>query len=664
MTLKVNSLEMLVRQVSVLVVSTASFLSLSCLPAKADSIKDPNAPTEQLCAKEILLDYFKRMSEPKPFVVREGSEFKAYQRKLRERILQCAGLSPLPERVPLDIHQSDSLDHPWCTVRRVYYQLWPGVYSNGLLYMPKKFQEKPAPAILCPHGHWKDGNAYPDVQKRCLVLAKKGYVVFSPAQNHHEDLVVGVSHQSLMIWNNMRALDYLETLPEVDKNRIGCTGCSGGGLQTQMLVALDGRVKAATIAGMTCDYRKILFPEESHCHCNHFPNIMQFTDQPEISTLGLPVPVQYLTMNDWTKDFQRDNFPKIQQLYAANGFANRVDCMYWPTEHLYDTPKRERTYWWMDRWLRGIDSSEIEKEPNDIQTFPPETLLALSAGLPEDKGFGQISILYRQQRGFKIPAISGRDDWQNYRCRMIEALRNLLGEGAKLSRNSNQPQHISTGFEQELVIERINYPSEGPIYIPTIVLHRKDSSNKLPVVIICDQAGKETLLKENGPDSPVYLAQAGSLVVLPDVRFTGEFAAHKLSERNAVVWGRPFPGMACTDIQAVLDGLASRKDADISRVKVITRGSAGLAVAAVFASVLDERINSLDVDFQNSCFEKRNLPVVPFVLEYGDILQWSALLADRESTIRNVPKEAGDANWLIGIFSVMGNAKGLRIEMQ
>jgi len=146
-----------------------------------------------------------------------------HRKELRDKVLRSVGLWPLPRRVPLDVHQSAPLDHPWCTVRRIYYQLWPGVYSAGLLFMPKKLNEKPAPAMLCPHGHWSDGNAHPEVQKRCLDFARLGYVTFSSTQNHYEDLYLGISHQTLMIFNNMRALDYLESLGQVDKSQIGIT---------------------------------------------------------------------------------------------------------------------------------------------------------------------------------------------------------------------------------------------------------------------------------------------------------------------------------------------------------------------------------------------------------------------------------------------------------
>ena len=201
------------------------------------------------------------MSAPRPIVIKQGDELAAHRRQLQEALLECVGLKPLPERPPLDVHASAPLDHPWCTVQRVWYQLWPEVYTSALLYLPKTYAERPAPAMLCPHGHWDVGHAHPDVQKRCLNFARLGYVVLSPTQNHYEDLDLGISHQTLMIWTNMRALDYLDSLPEVDGRRIGVAGESGGGLQTQMIVALDPRPKAATIVGLTCYFREIMFPD-------------------------------------------------------------------------------------------------------------------------------------------------------------------------------------------------------------------------------------------------------------------------------------------------------------------------------------------------------------------------------------------------------------------
>ena len=134
-------------------------------------------------------------------------------------------------------------------------------------------------------------------------------------------------------------------------------------------------------------------------------------------------------------------------------------------------------------------------------------------------------------------------------------------------------------------------------------------------------------------------------------------------ERNGIDWGRPVPAMDCTDLRSILDGLAAMQwsNMDLSHVSIITRGSPGLAIAALFATTLDPRIGSVDLDFAQGCFEKRNLPVVANVLRYGDVLQWAALAADRKLTLRNVPTEAGDTHWLTEAFVAVQNPNGLHI---
>jgi cephalosporin-C deacetylase-like acetyl esterase len=571
--------------------------------------------------------------------------------------------------VPLDVHQSAALDHPWCTIRRVYYQLWPGVYSSGLLFVPKQFRERPAPAMLCPHGHWAEGNANPEVQKRCINFARLGYLTFSSTQNHYEDLAVGVSHQTLMIWNNIRALDLLESLPEVDKSRIGVAGESGGGLQTQMLTAVDSRVKAATIVGLTCDFRQIMFPDSVHCTCNHFPNVMRRTDHPEISTLGLPAAMQYLTMNDWTKTFEATNFPTIQKLYAAHAVGDRVFCKYFNTGHDYDKTKREWTYWWMERWVRGKPAPDPESEP-ETKTFPVDTIQKLSTAVPADKGFGEITRIFRANRGYKVPTIATPADWQAYRAKMVPALEQLLGQDAALPRKANAVCG-ATAAEGDLLVERAAYPSEGGIVVPAVILKPKGVSGKLPIVIIVGAGGKDSLAKETGADSPRAIAAKGSLVVLPDIRTYGELSStgskdasrqQQAWERNGIVWGRPVPGMGATDLRGVLDGAAARPDADAARISVISRKSGGLAMAALFAAVLDRRISAVDLDLAGCCFEKRNLPLVSCVLQHGDVLQWAAMLADRKAVLRNVPPEAGAPAWLTGVFAAAENAAGVQIN--
>ena len=94
-------------------------------------------------------------------------------------------------------------------------------------------------------------------------------------------------------------------------------------------------------------------------------------------------------MNDWTKSFQTANFPTIRELYAAHGIEDRVECRYFDTGHDYDRPKREYTYRWFERWLRGSTETGPLVEP-ETTTFPIEMLEGLKVDRPEDKGFAEL----------------------------------------------------------------------------------------------------------------------------------------------------------------------------------------------------------------------------------------------------------------------------------
>lgn len=645
---------------------------------EADVVK-----TETQAAMAGLVAYFDRLALPRPPVPLSGDAYETHRRDVRAKLMRSAGLDPLPERPPLDVHMSEALDHPWATVRRVHYQTWPGVYNHGFLYMPKAFEETPAPAMLCPHGHWDGGNCHPDVQRRCLALAKMGYVVFSPWQAHHEELNTGFSHQTLMIWNNMRALDYLQSLPETDPERIGCAGASGGGLQTMMLTALDDRVKAATMAGIVCTTREIFFPTLAHCGCNHWPGYLSFTAWPEISTLALPTPVQYLTMNDWTKYFARDDLPAIQALYEANGAGGRVDHAYWPTDHLYDRPKRERTYYWMEKWLRNRETPVEGTEPEDIQVFEVDILKGLSVEGLQDKGVRHIPQLIRETESYDRPVIDTPAQWQACAETMRTALEPLLG--APMTRRADAATAVGSWQSDGLLVQRVRFASEGPVVIPALILKPASAAEGLSVIVRVAREGKEALFASQGPQSPAALAREGNIVVLPDVRFTAAMgigeafgeaapgldpfeAAYPLAydkdrhdpsilectwERNAVSFGRPAAAMVRTDLRAVLDGIAEL-GYDAAEVRLTATGSKVCAVGALFAAVLDPRIASLDADFGGWCFALEQPPIVPFILRHGDILEWAATLADREITLRGVHEKAGEKDWLEDVFANAG----------
>ena len=320
-----------------------------------------------------------------------------------------------------------------------------------------------------------------------------------------------------------------------------------------------------------------------------------------------------------------------------NGLADRVFCKYAATEHNYDQAKRELTYWWMQRWVRGVANVEVEPEP-ETQTFPVKTLQDLLPTLPANKGFAELTKLYQASRQYRAPSLATADDLRTYQTQQRATLARLLGEDAILP--SQAKYAGSETVDGDLIIEAIEVPSEAGIVVPAFVLRPKSAAGRLPVQVLVDTGGRQASLALDGPASPRGLAAGGALVVVPDLRCFGDLAAagdaaagaqRQAWERNGIVWGRPVPGMGCTDLRAVIGVILSRSDVDPQRVEVIARNSGEAALIALFAAALDERITAADIDFAGCCFAKRNLPLVPFVLQHGDVLQWAALVA-RESS--------------------------------
>ena len=179
---------------------------------------------------------------------------------LREHVLASAGLLPLPEKTPLGPEIFGEIVHDDYRVAKVYFESLPGFFVTGNLYRP--IGAGPFPAILSPHGHWAYGRLentdINSVPGRAINLARQGFVVFTYDMIGYNDSrqlphtfdgrrerLWGLSLGGLQLWNSIRALDFLETLPEVRRDAIGATGESGGGTQTFLVAAVDRRIQVA-----------------------------------------------------------------------------------------------------------------------------------------------------------------------------------------------------------------------------------------------------------------------------------------------------------------------------------------------------------------------------------------------------------------------------------
>jgi hypothetical protein len=345
-------------------------------------------PTDaRLQLRDLYKSYF-------PFVVpKSKEEWAARKAVVRERLLVANGLWPLPEKTPLKPVIHGLIERDGYTVEKVFFASMPGHYVSGNLYRPiVKESDKPkkVPGVLFAHGHWLNGRLHdagekaakesvaaggePDMdrgrwfmQAIPVTLARMGIVCFQydmvgvgdslaiPHAAGFADVQGELRLQSAMglqTWNSLRALDFLESLPDVDPKRLGMTGASGGGTQTFITAALDDRLAAAFPAVM------VSTGMQGGCVCENCSGLRVDTGNVELAAMFAPKPQAMSGANDWTKEIMTKGFPELREHYRLFGAEDKVAAKAWlEYGHQYNVHARKFMYSWFSKHLLGEDAA-------------------------------------------------------------------------------------------------------------------------------------------------------------------------------------------------------------------------------------------------------------------------------------------------------------------
>jgi len=321
-----------------------------------------------------------------PRTYRSVAEWQSRRGALKDQILFAAGLMPMREKTPLNPRITGKVEGPDYTVENVAIETLPGYWLGGNLYLPKG-KKPPYPAVLHPHGHWKNGRlentdnySGPSLG---VNLARRGFAVFAydmvgyndTKQTPHDfgnpaEQLWSFGPLPLQLWNSIRVLDYVTMLPNVDESRVGITGASGGGTQTFLLTAADDRIKFAAPVNM------VSFIMQGGCVCENQPGLRVGTNNVEFAAMAAPRPMLVVAATgDWTRNVPKEEFPAIESIYRLYGASKRVEMVQIEAPHNYNEASREAVYRFLTKTAFGKEGPAREtpsgiEDVEKLRVFP------------------------------------------------------------------------------------------------------------------------------------------------------------------------------------------------------------------------------------------------------------------------------------------------------
>ena len=301
------------------------------------------------------------------------NEWEKRKTEIKSHILVAAGLIPMPEKCPLNARVFDKTEHGDFTIEKVIFESYEGFFVTGNLYRPMSAEGK-CPAILNAHGHWDDGrlerSEYTDIPGRCANFAKLGFIAFSYDMIGYNDSMQishyyggaskelwGMGGMGIQLWNSIRAVDFLESLEDVDTEKIICTGASGGASQVLFLAAVDERVKAVAAVNM------VSARFQGGCCCENAALLRVGISNMDIAATIAPRPLLLTGSDgDWTLNLPSAEYPAIHSIYALYKQESKVEYFYQSAPHNYNQKTREHVYSWLSR-LFFNDCAQKPEQP-------------------------------------------------------------------------------------------------------------------------------------------------------------------------------------------------------------------------------------------------------------------------------------------------------------
>jgi dienelactone hydrolase len=648
---------------------------------------------------------------------------------VRTQTKVALGLWPEPTRTPLNPVIHGRIEKEDYTVEKVFFESMPGFFVTGNLYRPKD-QSKKYPAVICAHGHWTDArfmevkdaeikrqieageerspiNARNMFQSIGSQLARMGCVAFivdmlGNSDSQQIDMQVahrfakqrqemisaepgqwglyspqaethGQSIMGLQTWNNVRLLDFLSTLPDVDAKRLAITGASGGGTQSMILAAIDPRVAVAAPCVM------VSTAMQGGCTCENASLLRIGTGNIEFAALFAPKPMGLTTAKDWTINLPTKGFPDLKAHWQMLGAPDNVELWHYPHfPHNYNMVTREHIYAFFNKHFKmGLPAERLKER--EFEPLTREQLSVWDTQHPappsgpafEKKLLGWWTQDAETKRAKDIPG---------FRKLAQPALEAIAGTTLKVAGDVK----ASAMKTREVTAEKKPALQVSDFTIANTTRSEEVPAQAIgfagkgePLAIYLSAGGKADLLAEGAANAPVRkLVARGTAVLGADLFLQGAFLAPGTSDSPAPKVKNPREAASYTHgynhsvtIERVRDVLtllrwAQGLEQKPRSITLIALDSATAPVAAAAAALAGNTVDKLVLDTGAFRFQKvrdiRDPLFVPCIAQAGDLPGLLALGAPRKLFLMGEGRIGPDI--VTAAYETAGVADTLRVS--
>lgn len=655
-------------------------------------------PTEPKPGDAMLEDYFeretRRITQRTASMLGEVKDWPRLKADLRRQLFEMLGLQPLPARSDLKARVTGTTERDGIVVENIVFQSRPGLYVTGNFYRPAK-QDAPLPTILyvCGHGRVKiDGVSYGNkthYQHHGTWFAKNGYTCLT-IDTLQLGEIEGIHHGThnlgrwwwnsrgytsagVEAWNCIRALDYLETREEVDKDRIGATGRSGGGAYTFWVSALDERIKvSAPVAGITSMQNHVVDGcIEGHCDCMFMVNTYRW-DFPLLASLIAPRP--FLLLNtDKDRIFPLDGvvdvYQKTRQVYDAIDATDNIGLAIYEGPHKDTQPLRVPAFHWFERHLKGKTIDDEMPDTVAPKIFDPAELKVLDE-IPGNERNTFIDDYFTRRVPRTMKVSESASDWAAARSLILNRLRSRTFRGWPTSAEDLNMSEDFRAEKEGIVFHRFSFDSQPTVRLPFyLALPAGTSIEELDLVVVnaLDSGGWSDFLSGIGAAFPeafpgsdlpeldpdafdaerrMYASQKWGMLYLPPrgigpTEWTDNEKERTHIRRRFNLLGQTLDSMRIWDIRRGIQALRYLDGGDQPDLWLQAGGV--MAGNALYAALFEPDIHRLDLHAPPT--SHRDGPELLNVLRFTDLPQVATMVGEH-SQIRLYSDQAGAWKYL------------------